>query len=738
MRPEPRGREAYARRSLSLALLLTAVVGVVLTLGLLEFDQRGRQGQEREALAQQAARANELAFGLDAQLRIAEQLLNSLAALVAPLHERGEVEALLQRLFSSAPKQAVYGMGVWFEPGQIGPGERFFGPYIHQSQSVSGGTPDLTYEWSTPSYNYPEHSWYQEARILGGRIAISDPYFDMDQTYESLTRAFYDERGRMRGVVSVDVVLPQVREEVRRANVSPVETFYVTSPRGVLVAHPQEDEILAWYHERGRPVLSLSELKLEDLRRWEQAHGLDQGRRLSEVIVPSSGWRVFASTTESTLFATARHHRWLVAALCLVLWTGLGTSAMAMARSERARALVRTLDERQRREEERKRLLAQVRQRSAELQAILDNMLDAVTVIDAGGTVVLSNRAAQALLGQPSYEGGNLETSFRLHAPRELDGRALTFDVLPLSRALRGEQVSDTDLLISQPHQNGRKVVLRLNASPIRDESGRVVAAVAVSRDITQAIELERLQGEFVAMAAHELKTPLAVTKSFAQLARRTEHHSLALCRLLEGICRGTDRMDRVVRTLLDASQLQLGRMRFDREEVELRALVESVAGSTAAHHPHNPVHVRPGPRARVLGDRTRLEQVLVELLDNAARYSPADRPVEVELQVEADEVELSVHDEGIGIPAERQGQIFERFYRAHAGTPYDRGGMGLGLYLSRGIVLHHAGRVELESREGKGTTVRVRLPRLSEQQTAPEVATHEPPPGEEPTVHVS
>ncbi|QRN93046.1 PAS domain S-box protein [Archangium violaceum] len=725
LRPPTDRHEASARRSLSLALVLATVVGVVLTLGLLRFEQMARQGHEREALVQQAARASKLASELESQLHASKQLVDTLASLAGPLREQRELEELLRRVLASAPERTAYGLGVWFEPGQFKPGVRLMGPYIHRNEDERGGPPVLTYEWSHPAYDYPRRPWYEQARRLPGDIVISEPYLEVDQrTYESLTRAFFDDQGRLRGVVSVDIRLPQVQEVVRQANVSDAESFYVVSRAGVLIAHPQEGSLFAWAREHGSPIRSISELSLENLRAWEHEHGLDRGRHTIHVPVSNAGWQVFASTREATLFSAVRHQRWLVGALGVVLWAGLGASGVAMARSERTRVLARTLTERQQREEERRRLLAQVRQRSAELQAIIENMVEAVIVADADGNITLANRAALVLFGTSSYEGDRVDTGYQaLYPIHSLDGQLIPYDDLPLPRALRGEQVDDTDLLFSPPQRN-RQLAVRLNAAPIRNESGQVVAAVSVWRDITQAVELERLQGDFVRMAAHEMKTPLAVMKSFAQLASRTEKPTPSLRRALEGINRGVNRMDRVIRTLLDASQLHLGQMHFEKEVVELRELMEAAAARIATLHPGNPVHVRPGPEARVLGDRARLAQVLTELLDNAARYSPEGYPVEVALTPDGDEVELSIHDEGIGIPEDRRQRVFDRFYRAHAGTPHDRGGMGLGLYLSRGIVLHHGGRMELESREGEGTRVRVRLPRLAEQHPTPERAT--------------
>ncbi|PTL85682.1 ATP-binding protein [Vitiosangium sp. GDMCC 1.1324] len=713
-------RQTATHRLFSLALLLTAAVGVVLTLGLLRFDQRARQGKEREALAQQTARASKLAAELEAQLDIGKQLLNTLASLAGPLHRQQEIEDLLSRMLASSSENAIYGVGVWFAPGKFEAGRYYMGPYIHRRMDGSKEPPTVTYEWERPDYDYPSQIWYQQAWKLNGGIVIPEPYMEVDQlAYESLTRLFFDDQGQPRGVVSLDILIPRLRELVHHANVSESEQFYVASQAGLLIAHPQEEALLTWAREHGHSPRDLSELSLSDLREWEHEQGLDRGRHTTAVTVQDTGWKVFASTNESTLFAAARNQQWLVVALGIVLWAGLGASGVAMARSERARSLLRTLAERQRQEEERQRLLAQVRQRSAELQAIIESMVDAVVVTDTRGNITLVNRAALALsvVPSPGTEMRRLDTMYRLYPPRELDGAELPFDAIPLNRALRGEQVGDTEFVLNTP-QHSQKLVLRVNAAPIRDESGHVVAAVSVARDVTQSIELERLQSEFVKMAAHELKTPLTVMKSFAQLAQRTENPSPALRRLLEGVGRGADRMDRVIRTLLDASQLQLDQLRFEKEEVELCALLETTAARTAAYHPRNPIHVRPGPRAWVLGDPARLEQVLTELLDNAARYSPANHPVEVSLRLDSDEVEISIHDEGIGIPEDRQARVFERFYQAHAGTPHDRGGMGLGLYLARGIILHHGGRIELESREGQGTSVRLRLLRLPERQS--------------------
>ncbi len=703
------------------------MVGVVLTLGLLKFEQMARQGQERQALVQQKARASKLASELESQIHASRQLVNTLAALVGPLREQREIEELLRRMLASAPERTAHGLGVWFEPGEFGSGVHLMGPYVHRREHGRGGPLVLTYEWSNPAYDYPHRPWYEQARRRQGDIAISEPYVESDQrTYETLSRAFFDDQGRLRGVVTLDIHLSQLQELVRQANVSDSEIFYVVSPTGVLIAHPHEGSLVAWAREHGSPVRSLSEISVENLRAWEREQGLDRGRRSIQVTVSNTGWQVFASTREAALFSAVHHQRWLVVAMGVVLWAGLGASGVAMARSERARVLARTLTERQQQEEERRQLLAQVRQRSAELQAIIENMVEAVIVADADGNITLANRAALALFGTTSYEGDRVDTGYQaLYPIHSLDGQIVPYDDLPLPRAMRGEQVDDTDLLISPPQRN-RQLAVRLNAAPIRNESGQVVAVVSVWRDITQAVELERLQGDFVRMAAHEMKTPLAVMKSFAQLASRTEKPTPSLRRALEGINRGVNRMDRVVRTLLDASQLHLGQMRFEKQEVKLRELVETAAARVATLHPGNPVHVWPGPDARVLGDRARLEQVLTELLDNAARYSPEGQPVEVALTPDGDEVEISIHDEGIGIPEDRRQRIFDRFYRAHAGTPYDRGGMGLGLYLSRGIVLHHGGWMELESQEGAGTRVRVHLPRLAEQHPTPERAAFE------------
>jgi signal transduction histidine kinase len=360
---------------------------------------------------------------------------------------------------------------------------------------------------------------------------------------------------------------------------------------------------------------------------------------------------------------------------------------------------------RRRAEEERSRLLGELQQRGAELRAIMDNMVDSVVVSDLEGRITFVNKAGRHFFGDVGADGVQLSDSLiARQGLRTGAGLPLRLEEMPLRRALHGNVVVDSDLSIPAP-EHRRTLYLRTNAAPIRDEQGLITGAVAVARDVTEMVELDHLKDEFVRVAAHELKTPVAIMKSYAQLALKTEPTPATYRKMLDAINRGADRIDSIVRELLDVSQLHLGQLELTEEPVDLRELAEETVANMASLSAQHRFCVRAGVPVQVQGDRARLRQVLVVLLDNAVRYSPAGGRVEVRLEPHAHEVEVCVSDEGIGIPLERQARLFERFYRAHSGTPNDRGGMGVGLYISREIIFHHGGTMRVSSEEGKGST---------------------------------
>lgn len=366
---------------------------------------------------------------------------------------------------------------------------------------------------------------------------------------------------------------------------------------------------------------------------------------------------------------------------------------------------VSDVTERHRAEEERSRLLGQLQQRGAQLRAIIDTMVDSVMVSDLEGRITFVNKAGRQFFGDEGADGVRLSDALiARQGLRTGSGRPLRLEDIPLHRALRGNVVVDADLSIPAP-ESRRTLYLRTNAAPIRDEHGLITGAVAVARDVTEMVELDHLKDEFVRVAAHELKTPVAIMKSYAQLALKTEPTPATYRKMLDAINRGADRIDHIVRELLDVSQLHLGQLELTEEPVDLRELAEETVANMAPLSARHRFSVRAGAPVQVRGDRARLRQVLVVLLDNAVRYSPSGGRVEVRLEPHAHEVEVCVSDEGIGIPLERQARLFERFYRAHSGTPNDRGGMGVGLYISREIIFHHGGSMRVSSEEGKGST---------------------------------
>ncbi|WP_146653160.1 sensor histidine kinase [Labilithrix luteola] len=340
--------------------------------------------------------------------------------------------------------------------------------------------------------------------------------------------------------------------------------------------------------------------------------------------------------------------------------------------------------------------------------AVLDAMTEGVFLFDAKGDVVQANATARNLV-ERAGGGERFEERRGLIDYVDVNDRPLSVEQVPLHRALRGETVRGEVYGIAF-RSTGARSYYRVTCTPLRSEE-RITGVVQVFADITEEVHFERLKRESLAVLAHELKTPLAITKGYAQhLASKVS--TPEWLSMLQTIGRAADRMDRLVSDLLEVSSVMFGRVVLSREPRDLvaitRALVERTARGTVRHK----IELYAPDPAWVMVDPVRIEQAIRRLVDNAVRYSPEGGDIDIAITNTADDVVLSVRDHGIGIPVDRQKHLFEVFARPHGGTPYDTGGLGVGLFLAREIVLRHEGAMWFENAEGRGTSFFVRLPR--------------------------
>jgi signal transduction histidine kinase len=253
-------------------------------------------------------------------------------------------------------------------------------------------------------------------------------------------------------------------------------------------------------------------------------------------------------------------------------------------------------------------------------------------------------------------------------------------------------------------------------------ERNKILAREREARAAAEAAV--KVRDEFLSIASHELRTPVTVVKGVTQLLQRgVRRNRLDLERLphhIDTIQRASDRLSVLISDLLDVSRLQSGQLTLRLELLDLVGLVQDVVDRHAMQLTEGHVLRARLPDAVVMveADATRLEQILDNLLGNAAKYSPAGSPIDVRLSVEEDSVTVMVQDTGIGLPDSAAERIFEPFGRAENAIARNVPGMGLGLYVSRRIAELHAGRLWAESAgEGQGTTLYLWLPRVSEPQ---------------------
>ena len=323
------------------------------------------------------------------------------------------------------------------------------------------------------------------------------------------------------------------------------------------------------------------------------------------------------------------------------------------------------------------------------LLAALDEATDAIVVVDRIGREVVCNAPARR------FDGARHGEVLAQDAVKEL-----------LQVALEGITSQRELQLFGPPAQ-----VLQLRSFPLRRD-GEVVGAVAFSRDVSEARRVESVRRDFVANVSHELKTPIGALGLLAETMAGADDPAVVQ-QLADRVVREADRLSRIVDDLLDLSQIE-AQEAPSRAPMPVRLLVSEAVDlvQAAADLAEVPILITPEPPDIELAcDRRQMRSALMNLLDNAIKYSGPRQPVEVGARIAGDRLALTVRDHGIGIPTRDLERIFERFYRVDRARSRDTGGTGLGLAIVRHVAQAHGGDITVESHEGEGSLFTLHVP---------------------------
>ena len=345
-------------------------------------------------------------------------------------------------------------------------------------------------------------------------------------------------------------------------------------------------------------------------------------------------------------------------------------------------------------------LQKQIAKRESGMQTIFSAMHDALLVVDTNRLVILTNQTFRKLFHAPEI---SVATSL-LEIVRDP-----TLDQL-LTDAFRGDGPVQCELALD-PSQ------FELHAIATRNESGVITGVLVLFHDITELKKIDQVRRDFVANVSHELRTPLSILRGYIETlldSPKTPREELA--RILRVMERHSKRLDLLAEDLLTLAQLESGNPNLQMGTVDLSSFLPEMVRDWEKKLTSKQLNMSvdvPPDLSPIRVDRTRLQEALYNLLDNAVKYSRQHGEIRLSARQGDGEIELTVSDDGIGIATEDLPRIFERFYRADkARSPDKVRGTGLGLAIVKHIAQLHGGRVEAESELDKGTTIRVVLPK--------------------------
>nr|WP_283243687.1 ATP-binding protein [Feifania hominis] len=338
------------------------------------------------------------------------------------------------------------------------------------------------------------------------------------------------------------------------------------------------------------------------------------------------------------------------------------------------------------------------------LKTTLLYLSDGVTAFDREGVLIHINKAALAMLGQDWRES---ESTF-----------GEVFAALPEADFEKVRQTENFTTLFEIGQKKLRVNFAPFDASPAEGDSAQMAGGVvAIIHDVTEEQRLEQSRRDFIANVSHELRTPLANIKGYTETVLDTpDLTGEERERFLSVVTGEADRMARIVKDLLVLSRLDSNKMDLHfvpfSMEASLRKVYEAMLIDARKHAVELTLEIDHSV-SEVVGDCERIEQVLVNIISNAVKYTPEGGAVRVEAEQSADAVFVKVTDNGIGIPKEDLPHVFERFYRVDKARSRAAGGTGLGLAIAKEMVEAHGGSIDIKSRLGEGTEVFLTFPVL-------------------------
>ncbi len=342
------------------------------------------------------------------------------------------------------------------------------------------------------------------------------------------------------------------------------------------------------------------------------------------------------------------------------------------------------------------------------LKSVLDNMISGVVMIDHQGSIVLLNRSAEEMLGIPSSEliGKSYEV-----ANQHFEFVSLIKECMEKQEHIREE------IVFFFPEEQ----MLDIHLVPLETPANQWTGVVIVLHDITEIRRLEKMRSEFVANVSHELKTPIAAVKGFAEtlLAGAMEDKETARS-FLQIIFDESDRLNRLIVDILELSKIESRRIPLQFSPVHLESFITKTLEmmSEQAKKKHISLEFHVDEDLYIEADEDRLRQILINLVSNGINYTPDNGKVyvrayamPVQHEQERERIRIDIQDTGLGIPKKDLPRIFERFYRVDKARSRSSGGTGLGLSIVKHLVEMHKGMIRVESEVGMGTTFSIELP---------------------------